>query len=178
MHGPGEGFTPEGLRLLALLLGAPDGDSLTTLRELRPRHPWLQPAVDELAEIPLAQWQAEHTRLFVNGYPATPCAPFESIYRHGQMQGPACDELQRLYAAAGVAPAGDLPADYLGTMLAFAAWLLEQGTPEAGDRLRVLRQGHLGLWLPAFGARLRQESRLRLYRQLGRRLGAWIPEAA
>ena len=64
------------LRLSALLLGLPDEHSLATLRELAAEHDWLQAAAVELEEISLQEWQAEHTRLFINGYPKTPCAPF------------------------------------------------------------------------------------------------------
>ena len=78
------------LQLAAMLLGRPDENSLPTLRELATEHAWLRPPVDELMDLPLQEWQGEHTRLFINGYPKTPCAPFESIYRHGRMAGPAC----------------------------------------------------------------------------------------
>ncbi len=157
-----------------MLLGMPDRDSLPTLRELCLDHGWLGPAIDELAGIPLEQWQAEHTRLFINGYPKTPCTPFESVYRHGRMEGPACDELQRLYSRAGVSPNGDLPADYLGTMLAFAALLLRRNTPQATQLLQELEHKHLACWLPEFSGRLLEEARLRLYRDIGERLHGWI----
>jgi len=163
------------LQLLAMLLGMPDRDSLPTLREMLSEHDWMSPAVDELAGIPLEQWQAEHTRLFINGYPKTPCAPFESIYRHGRMDGPACEEMERLYKRAGVSPTGDLPADYLGTMLAFAAWLLERGTPEDGLLLQELKQKHLVNWLPEFSERLTRNARLQLYRGMGQKLHDWMP---
>ena len=157
-----------------MLLGMPDGHSLPILRELALEHSWLKPPVVQLHEIPLDEWQAEHTRLFINGYPKTPCAPFESIYRHGRMEGPACDELARLYADAGVAVSDDLPTDYLGTMLEFAALLLERGTPDAHRQLTALRDKHLSLWLPQFSQRLLTESRFKLYRCLGEKLQLWI----
>ena len=163
------------LQLLAMLLGMPDRDSLSTLQEMLAEHDWLRPAVDELAGIPLDHWQAEHTQLFINGHPKTPCAPFESIYRHGRMDGPACEELERLYRHAGVSPTGDLPADYLGTMLAFAAWLLEQGTPEADIQLQELQQKHFARWLPKFSERLALEARLQLYQIMGGKLQNWMP---
>ncbi|MES9899696.1 MAG: molecular chaperone TorD family protein [Sedimenticola sp.] len=162
------------LQLLAMLLGMPDRESLSTLKEMLPEHGWLQSAVDELDGIPLDHWQAEHTQLFINGHPKTPCAPFESIYRHGQMEGPACQELGRLYAEAGVSPSRDLPVDYLGTMLAFAAWLSDQGTAEAEMHLQTLEQKHFALWLPEFSMRLTKETKLQLYRGMGKRLHDWV----
>lgn len=163
------------LRLLAMLLGMPDRGSLSILQEMLTEHGWLRPAVDELAVIPLDHWQAEHTRLFINGHPKTPCAPFESIYRHGRMDGPACEELSRLYDSAGVIPTADLPADYLGTMLTFAAWLLEQETPEACIQLQTLQQKHFASWLPEFSERLTREAHLQLYQDIGGRLHDWMP---
>jgi len=162
------------LQLSAMLLGMPDENSLPILRELALEHSWLESPVDQLQEIPLEEWQAEHTRLFINGYPNTPCAPFESIYRHGRMEGPACDELVRLYTDAGISASDDIPADYLGTMLEFAAMLLERETPEANLQLTALREKHLTSWLPQFSERLLQETRLKLYRSLGEKLHAWI----
>ena len=162
------------LRLSALLLGLPDEHSLATLRELAAEHDWLQAAAVELEEISLQEWQAEHTRLFINGYPKTPCAPLESIHRHGRMAGPACDELIQLYAEAGVSAVSDLPADYLGTMLEFAALLIERATPDAKRQLETLLTKHLTGWLPQFCERLRQEARLKLYRRLGDGLHSWI----
>ncbi len=162
-------------KLLAMLLGMPDRESLPILQEMLSEHGWLRPAVDELGGIPLDHWQAEHTRLFINGHPKTPCAPFESIYRHGRMDGPACEELSRLYNDAGVSPTVDLPADYLGTMLTFAAWLLEQGTPEAAIQLQELQQKHFASWLPKFSVRLTREARLQLYQVMGEKLQDWMP---
>lgn len=162
------------LQLAAMLLGRPDENSLPTLRELATEHAWLQPPVDELMDLPLQEWQGEHTRLFINGYPKTPCAPFESIYRHGRMAGPACDELVQLYAEAGVSVTEGLQADYLGVMLEFAALLLERRTPDADIQLKSLRDKHLSGWLPEFSERLQQETRIKLYRSLGERLQVWI----
>jgi len=153
----------------------PDRDSLQILEESVAEHEWLEPAVDELLETPLEQWQAEHTQLFINGYPKTPCAPFESIYRHKRMYGPACEELERLYSGAGITPTTDLPADYLGTMLAFAALLMERGTSQADIQLEELKQNHFATWLPKFSERLIQESKLQLYRAMGERLHDWMP---
>jgi len=168
-------MSPKTLQLLAMLLGMPNRDSLSTLQEMLAEHGWLRPAVDELSGMPLDHWQAEHTQLFINGYPKTPCAPFESIYRHGRMDGPACEEMSRLYTDAGVSPTGELPADYLGTMLAFAAWLLEQETPEAAVQLQQLQQKHFASWLPKFSERLTRESRLQLYQVMGEKLHDWMP---
>jgi TorA maturation chaperone TorD len=164
--------SPQTLRTLALLLGMPHQDALSTIEDLAQTYPWLQQAVDELRTIPLEHWQAEHTRLFLSGYPETVCPPFESAYRHGCMDGPVRAELEQLYRQVGLAPV-EAPADYLGTLLECAAYLSEGNTPHAAV-LSVLWDEHLGGWLPDFSRALIKHGRLKLYRNLGKQLAALI----
>ena len=118
-------------------------------------------------------WQAEHTRLFVNGFPSTPCPPFESAYRDGHLFGARVDELEDLYGRLGVESSG-APADFLGTLLECAAWL--EAEPGARYALRhELWHGHLAHWLPRFCADLERHSRIHLYRVLASRLRALLP---
>ncbi len=167
------GRSPEGgreqtpLYVLAALLAVPEGDGLDALRDLQPFAPWLEPAIAELEGLSLGQWQGEHTRLFVSGYPTTPCPPFESSYRHGQMGGVAARELVSLYQRAGLQATG-APPDYLGTLLECAAYLEERGDPEG--LLPELWGEHLLRWLPRFAQELEAESDLLLYRLLGAEL--------
>ena len=67
--------TSQELRMLAALLAHPESDALEALKDMLPAAPWLAEAIAELARIPLEHWQAEHTRLFVSGYPKTACPP-------------------------------------------------------------------------------------------------------
>lgn len=164
--------SPQTLRTLALLLGMPHQDALSTIEDLAKTYPWLQQVVDELRTIPLEHWQAEHTRLFLSGYPETVCPPFESAYRHGCMDGPVRAELEQLYRQVGLAPV-KAPADYLGTLLECAAYLSEENTPHAAV-LSVLWDEHLRGWLPDFSRALIEHSRLKLYRNLGKQLAALI----
>jgi TorA maturation chaperone TorD len=183
----------EDLKLLAALLAQPADDGLDLLRHWLPGHPWLAPAIDELAGLPLAEWQAEHTRLFVNGYPKTPCPPFESAYREGRMGGTSGEQLRDLYRRVGLAATG-APSDYLGALLECAAYLTGQcgllqpplkhtaapaGTSPPGTAgespctlLATLWHDHLGRWLPRFAQDLQDAAQLRLYRLLGERLAA------
>lgn len=168
------------LRLLATLLAMPEEGALDALREVRAEVEWLGEAVDELERLPLDQWQAEHTRLFVTGYPKTPCPPFESAYRHRQMAGAASQDLQGLYRRAGLQPQ-DVSADYLGTQLDFAAFLsdMEQGGEGClvAELQSELWEEHLRPWLPRFARDLRESAQLLLYRCLGEQLGLLLPEA-
>jgi putative dimethyl sulfoxide reductase chaperone len=157
------------LRMLSLMLCMPDTESLTLLQTLATEHGWMQAGVDELKQIPLTQWQGEYTRLFVNGFPKTAATPYESVYRHQMMFGPLVDELNALYREAGLA-IGDMPADYLGTQLEFAAHLTESDDPRAPHWQARLWRDHLQHWLPRFVTDLCQHSQLLIYRLLGGQL--------
>lgn len=177
-------ITPQQLRILAGLLAIPDEDSLAVLEEISQQNSWLTDSFKELKTIPLEHWQAEHTGLFVNGYPKTPCIPFESAYRHSIMNGHVCGEIERIYQSVGLETIEDLSPDYLGVMLECAAFLLEQTlTPQANSgedtevhpeeferNFQALWQDHLAKWVPKFANDLQEHSQLRLYRTVGLKL--------
>jgi TorA maturation chaperone TorD len=162
---------PNDLRVLATLLAMPEADALDALRDMLPATHWLAEGLPELERMPLEHWQAEHTRLFVSGYPKTPCPPFESAYRQGTMGGTAASDLGGLYRRAGL-QAADVPADYLGTMLECAAYLKEQGMD---DLFRELLDEHMEKWVPRFARDLQDQADLALYRDLGAQLGLLFP---
>lgn len=162
------------LRILSSLLGAPDLDAKEAVQELAAHYSWLQPAADELEKLPLGEWQAEHTRLFISGYPTTPCPPFESAYLSGRMHGPQEQALKNLYRRMKLSASG-APADYLGTLLECAAHLSAE--PETGRAYwSELWDGHLGRWVPRFCRELRVESKVALYRIVAERLCELFPE--
>ncbi len=154
------------------LLSQPDEDGVPVVTDLARRHPWLAAALDELEEVPLAHWQAEHTRLFVSGHPATVCPPFASAYCHGQMYGPIVGQAQGFFRSLGLEAETGVPGDYLGTILECAAWLLEQDA-RGSDAWCILWRDFLDPWVPQFAADMQRGARLLLYRELGRRL-AWL----
>ncbi len=157
------------LRLLSRMICMPDKESLSQLISLGAEQPWMQAGLDELAKTPLSHWQGEYTRLFVNGLPNSAAPPFESVYRHQTLFGPVVDELHELYQDAGLA-IGEMPADYLGTQLEFAAHLADSDDPRAADWQARLWQDHLQHWLPRFITDLCQQSRLLIYRLWGGQL--------
>jgi len=157
------------LRLYGLMLCMPDKESLSLLQLLSTEHAWMQAGLYELTETPLSHWQGEYTRLFVNGFPSTPAPPYESVYRHRTMCGPVVDELSELYREAGLC-VGQMPADYLGTQLEFAAYLIDSNDPRAAHWHARLWREHLQNWLPGFIADVCQHSRLLLYRLWGGQL--------
>ena len=164
---------PEELRLLARLLGSPDEEAGALIRTWAGDAPWLWDAATQLAEVPLGDWQAEHTSLFITGYPHTVCPPFESAYRHGMMNGPAVEELAEFYTDLGLAPEDDAAVDYLGTLLDCAALLIEHDSPNLAE----LWDHHLALWVPRFAADLAAGTTLALYRAVAARLAAMFPPA-
>ncbi len=157
------------LRLHGLMLCMPETESLSLLESLAPEHRWMQAGLHELSLTPLDEWQGEYTRLFVNGFPKTAAPPFESVYRHQSMFGPVVDELHALYREAGLA-IGEMPADYLGTQLEFAAHLAASSDPRAPEWLARLWRDHLHRWLPKFITDLCQNSHLLIYRLWGGQL--------
>lgn len=171
---------PSHLRRLAMLLAMPETGALEALREIVGQEPWLAEPIAELESLPLERWQAEHTRLFVSGYPKTPCPPFESAYRQGSMGGTAALDLQGLYRCAGL-ESGEVPPDYLGTQLEFAAYLLDAGQGVegadclAGALATELWDAHLCRWLPRFAGDLQAQTGLALYRGLGECLARLCP---
>jgi len=160
---------PSPTLILAALLAFPEPDAREALRDLLPLASWLADPLAELDQLPLEHWQGEHTRLFSNGYPRTPCPPFESAYRQGRMGGTVVAELEHLYRRAGLEARG-APADYLGTLLECLAFLAERGEPAGEGLSQELWQEHLSRWLPRFSQDLQAHGELRLYRVLGERL--------
>lgn len=155
--------------ILAALLSYPEEDALGALRDLLPEAPWLAAPIAELGRLTLGQWQGEHTRLFVTGYPGTPCPPFESAYRQGMMGGTAVGELVDLYRRAGLEARG-AAADYLGTQLECLVLIGERADPAGQELARELWDDHLRHWLPRFAGDLQVHGELQLYRVLGERL--------
>jgi TorA maturation chaperone TorD len=157
------------LRLHGLILCMPERESLSLLQELSQDNSWMQAGLHELSLTPLEEWQGEHTRLFVNGFPKTAAPPYESVYRHQTMNGSVVDKLHDLYRDAGLV-IGEMPADYLGTQLEFAAHLAASDDPRASHWQTRLWQNHLQQWLPKFISDLCQHSQLLIYRLWGGQL--------
>jgi len=167
----------EELRLLVALLAHPAPDSLATLADWADDAPWLDAARRELAQTPLSHWQAEHTRLFINGHPTTVCPPFASVYLHGQMYGPATIAAQELYQSLGLTPALDIPSDYLGMLLECAIFLIENEQQNAPS-WNALWNEYLMTWIGDFATDLQRESQLIIYRALGERIAFLLESAA
>ncbi|MGO8737678.1 TorD/DmsD family molecular chaperone [Rhodoblastus sp.] len=159
-------------RAIGLLLAEPDGESAQIVAELAKVNPWLEQAAREVAALPLDRWQAEHTRLFVCGFPHAACPPFESHYRHGHLNGSASLEVEDIYRRAGLEPPEGVPADYLGAMLECAAWLVDSAGEQCG-LFAELWVDHIGLWGARFAQDLRENAQIGLYRALGERV-QWL----
>ncbi len=134
------------LRILAWLLGIPCQESLDEIDLLARQYSWLTTGAEQLKELPLAQWQAEHTRLFISGFPKTIAIPFESVYLTGEMGGSAQESLNHFLQTIGL-EAEEGMADYLGTLLEALAYLLEQKDEQMSSELK---DKHLHKWVRRF----------------------------
>lgn len=147
------------LSLIASLLDVPDVDTKEAVLELAVHYPWLQPAADELAKLPVDVWQAEHNRLFSNnGYANVPI---------GYVQ------LRLLCKRMGMGLI-NASADYLGVLLECAAHL--HANPALGKIFwPELWHEHIACWIPGLCSELKHKSRLALYRIIAERLCELFP---
>ncbi|MBF0425390.1 MAG: molecular chaperone TorD family protein [Magnetococcales bacterium] len=164
------------LILLAGLLGQPGPEALAAIEEMAVPHPWLRALAPGLQATSLAEWQAEHTRLFVSGVPKTIAPPFASYWRHGFLGGDCVREIAGLYARAGVVADPGVTPDYLGSLLELAAYLQSRPDAVAVGLLEVLWGEHLAPWVPRFAAALQVGSSMPLYRALAGQLAGLFGE--
>ncbi|MBF0140048.1 MAG: molecular chaperone TorD family protein [Magnetococcales bacterium] len=158
------------LRILVGLLAHPQGDALDNVREWSEHCPWLVEPVLELQRITLEEWQGEHTRLFINGFPRTIAPPFLSVWNEGLMGGNGVGALQEVFREAGLEPVEGMPADYLGTLLEFLVYLQESSLAPGSMSGAVFKERFIQPWIQRFVTALREGSALQLYRSLADRL--------
>jgi len=124
--------------------------------------------------------QAEYTRLFINGYPTTPCAPYESVYREKRMLGKASMEVQAMYQEWGMSAQTSLT-DHLATEFEFMAFLcsaatLEDMAADAKTALQVFLSEHIEKWIPKFSNDLQENAKVEAYKLLGQILEKMISD--
>ncbi len=117
-------------------------------------------AIDELRELPPEEFQAEHTRLFVNSFPTLPCPPYESAYREMLLMGDYTEEVAKYYSLYGLEIPEDLP-DHISYELDFMRFLLEE---EDEKLAKEFFEEHILQWVPDFIKDLKNESRLKFYK--------------
>jgi len=163
---PGDAFLPE-LRQSAETLSEQAGEPLRLVRSF------------ELERQELLQ--AEYTRLFINGYPETPCPPYESVYREKRMHGDSAMDVQSAYRRWDLSVDVGL-IDHLSTEFEFLAFLAtvealgEPPAPEAAESKTRFLEEHLCRWLPAFTRDLKQAARIDAYMKLADWLESLLPE--
>ncbi len=156
--------SPDMLYLLAHLLGAPEHDALEALGELSLTWPWLSGAVEQARSVSLEHWQAEHTRLFLSGFPHTVCPPFASAYLHGCLgNSMLLEELRFFYETLGLEVTAAGFEDFLGTMLECAARLVD---PRYEVQLQWFWSHYLESWVPRFTNDLQHGTNMQLYRDI------------
>lgn len=117
-------------------------------------------AMEELHTLPPQEFQAEHTRLFINSFPTLPTPPYESAYREMLLMGDYAEEVGKYYSLYNLEVPEDLP-DHISYELDFMRFLLEEGDIELA---REFFEEHILQWVPDFASDLKNESRLKFYR--------------
>ena len=115
--------------------------------------------------------QAEYTRLFINGYPHTPCPPYESVYLEKRMLGEASVNVQAIYREWEITVDTGLT-DHIATEFEFLSFLasassLKPVAKAASDASEHFMNEHLNRWLPQFTADLKTAAALDAYMLLG-----------
>ncbi|WP_041463945.1 TorD/DmsD family molecular chaperone [Pelodictyon luteolum] len=119
--------------------------------------------------------QGEYTRLFLNGYPTTPCVPYESVYREKRMLGDASIGVQAAYSEWEMTVAPGL-IDHIATEFEFLAFLSSAesmgGTlaEDARKASETFMKEHLCRWMPRLAADLDKAATMEPYRLLARAL--------
>ena len=175
---------PRLYRLLALAFTYPDDDrlrkrmtevissiDLKTLQNPRCPLPEFIRVLNGLHAIPWEQFQAEYTRLFINGYPHLPCPPYESAYREGVLLGSPAEAVDQLYRRWGVLVDGE-EVDHTAVELEFIAFLLHLETPDAQKAALEFLESHLLVWMPQFAEDVQRAASLEFYRGAGQLLAA------
>ena len=117
------------------------------------------------------QLQGEYTRLFINGYPHTPCPPYESVYLEKRMLGQASLEVQAFYKEWNMSVESGLT-DHIATEFEFLSFLasalslktIAMAATESSERF--LKE-HLCRWVPQFATDLKSAASLEAYKLLG-----------
>ena len=116
--------------------------------------------------------QAEYTRLFINGYPNTPCLPYESVYLEKRMLGNASIGVQSAYSQWDMTVESGL-IDHIATEFEFLAFLYsaEALDPTIGVEARksssLFIREHLCRWVPKFIEDLKCSASIEAYTLLG-----------
>ncbi len=125
------------------------------------------------------QLQGEYTRLFITGYPTTPCPPYESYFLEGRLLGLSSTKVQAVYDDWCMTCDPSL-VDHLSTELEFLAFLASAATlgdtsNEACKAYELFIRNHLSQWLPDFCKTLKEHSSFSAYRTLATLLSTSIP---
>jgi TorA maturation chaperone TorD len=116
--------------------------------------------------------QAEYTRLFINGYPNTPCPPYESVYLEKRMLGDASVRVQSAYSQWDMTVESGL-IDHIATEFEFLAFLCTAESLnlaiglEARKSASLFIREHLCRWVPKFIEDLRCSASMEAYKLLG-----------
>lgn len=123
--------------------------------------------------------QAEYTRLFINGYPDTPCLPYESVRLEQRMHGEASVAVQAEYQAWGLSVDAGL-IDHISTEFEYLAFLSSIPSAEpslsakAEASFELFLREHLCRWVPALISELGRSAKMECYRSLSSLMGTLL----
>ncbi len=158
-------------RFLSQVMAYPDNNFLKALLEIKKKNFKNTPFINSLVELAekenLNELQAEHTRLFISGFPNTSCPPYESFFLEGRLFGNANNIVQNIYSkwAIDVEPA---MADHLATELEFLALLkalteTSNDFSDAKETISSFFNQHILNWFPKFAETLKANSQNKFY---------------
>ncbi|KZK74842.1 MAG: cytoplasmic chaperone TorD family protein [Pelodictyon luteolum] len=143
----------------------------TSLEELRDAPDQFREMMAAFEHEGIEALQGEYTRLFLNGYPSTPCVPYESVYLEKRMLGDASIGVQAAYSQWDMTVAPGL-IDHIATEFEFLAFLAsaESMGGTLGEDARIAAEAfmkeHLCRWMPRLAADLGKAANLEPYRLL------------
>jgi len=120
----------------------------------------------------LEMLQGEYTRLFITGYPKTPCPPYESVQLEGRIMGKAADRVQQIYREWEMTVEPGI-LDHISTELEFCAFLCSASTiteakEEAETAFQAFMAQHIMNWVPDFLQKLQTHAKFQVYKELAK----------
>ncbi len=117
--------------------------------------------------------QGEYTRLFITGYPKTPCPPYYSAYKTGLVVSDHTDYLYNLYAEYGIEiPEGQFP-DFIPVLMEFMVLLL------SNDKIEDAKSFHSKYitWLLVFAENIKDNTSIEYFNLISKNISSLLKDS-
>ncbi len=160
-------------RFLSLAMAYPDEKFLNGLLELKKiannNIIYFNPLINLAKKEKSAEQQAEYTRLFISGFPKTPCPPYESFFTQGILFGKANEIVRKIYSDWEMDVIPSL-ADHISTEFEFLAFLsavkeTSDYTNDAKQTFTYFLNNHILNWILDFAYTLQNNTKNNYYLQ-------------